>query len=193
MNLDLSITQGSTFIQTVFWEVSPIVYKPITAITRTGPVRVTATGHGLVSGQRTACVGILGTTELNALNLPFRNSDYRVCTYVTADIIEFNNTPGSSVSTYKSGGYLVYNMLQSLATYSARMTLRDRIGGTSLLSLVSPTSISLATYVQITISATATAALATGSGVYDLELVSVDTTVVKLLSGKFTVSPEITI
>jgi len=192
MNLNLSITQGSTFIQTVFWEVSPIVYKPITAITKTGPARITATGHGVVSGQRAACVGILGATQLNAVNVPFKSSDYHVCTFVTADIVEFNDVPGASVSTYKSGGYLAYNTLKSLSGYTARMTMRNRVGGTSLLELTSPTSLIITTSVQILMTATQTAALSVGSGVYDLELVALDTTVTQLLTGKFTVAAEVT-
>lgn len=47
---DLIITRGKTFTLVIRWGTEPIVYKAITAIQQSAPVRITAVGHGLVDG-----------------------------------------------------------------------------------------------------------------------------------------------
>jgi hypothetical protein len=192
MKLNLNAVQGSTFDQTVFWETQPMVYRPISSVTLTGPVRLTAAGHGMLSGQRAAVVGVKGTTELNAQHVPFENDEYRVATVIDANTIEFNEEPGPPLTAYKSAGYIAYWTLKDLTAFTARMTIRDKIGGTALLALVSPTGLVLTTSIQILITAVQTAALAIGRWVYDLELVSASGVVTKLLNGTFNVAAEVT-
>lgn len=192
MKLDLTTAQGSTFEQTTFWETPPLVYRAITGISLNGPVRVTAPGHGLLDGYRTAVVEVQGTTELNATHTPFLDEEYYVATVLDADTVEFNALPAIDFTTYRSGGFLVYYTPKSMAGYTARMTIKDKVGGTTLLALTSPSAIAIGTSIVVTISAAQTAALSVGRWVYDLEMVSPGGFVTKLLTGFFRVTPEVT-
>ena len=42
---DLELLQGKTFSLALRWETPPVVYKAITGITQTAPVRVTVPAH----------------------------------------------------------------------------------------------------------------------------------------------------
>lgn len=95
------------------------------------------------------------------------------------------------VFTWKVDGTAV-----NLTGYTARMTIRDTYGGTSLLSCTTENSrITLggaAGTITFSVAASDTAALtAPASGVYDLELVS-GSTVRKLMYGDVTIIPEVT-
>ena len=82
-----------------------------------------------------------------------------------------------------------------LTGYSARMQVRPSAQATStVLNLVSPTNITLTSLgvVTVTVVASAMAAIAAGSFVYDIEVQSDSGIVTRLLQGKFTVTPEVT-
>lgn len=85
---------------------------------------------------------------------------------------------------------------KNITGYSARMQVRQRYVSTStILSLVSPTDITLggsAGTIVVTVSATAMADVSSGDYVYDLEMVSSNGVVTRLLQGSFTVRPEVT-
>ena len=85
--------------------------------------------------------------------------------------------------------------LWDLTGYSARMQVRASISSTStLLSLTSPSDITLTSTgrVTVTVSATDMANVPAGQFVYDLELVSPSGFVEKPLKGVFTVIGEVT-
>lgn len=200
---DLTIEQGKTFSQVVRWETTPIVYKPITAITQAAPALITAASHGLKNGWRVAVVSVKGMTQINAKNDPPKDKDYHAVTIPVADgtnKIELNEINSALFKAYTSGGYLQYNTPHSLASYTARMSIKDKVGGTELLrldtTLVAPQPrIALDDTehtITLTISAADTAALAWTKGVYDLELVSAAGVVTAILSGTITVSKEVT-
>jgi hypothetical protein len=83
----------------------------------------------------------------------------------------------------------------SLTNYTAAMQVRSSYASsTPVVSLTSSSGIALggnAGTIQITISASATAAIPAGNYVYDLELTS-GGTVTRLLEGQFIVTPEVT-
>lgn len=208
---DLTIKQGKTFGQVLRWEADKrIVYKAITAITKAAPVRITAAGHGLVDGWRAAIVAVKGMIQINAKHSPLRDSDYHIVTVIDSSTIEINslNTAATDdngtdeYSAYTSGGYLQYNAPASLNGYTARMTIKDKIGGTVLastevahapLNTITATLDDAAKTITITISAAATAAITWTRGVYDIEAVdSGGTVVTELRKGIITVSKEIT-
>ena len=194
---DLQIIKGKTFGQVVRWETSPLVYRPITAITQAGPVAITAVSHGLVTGWNVAVVNAGGMRQINAKNWPLRQSDFHKATASTADVITLNDVDSEGFSTYTSGGSLVYWTPASLAGFSARMQIRATVDAADppLVSLVSPTDITIddtAKTVTITITAVVTAAYTFSSGVYDLEMVSGAGVVTQLLSGNVTVLDEVT-
>lgn len=85
--------------------------------------------------------------------------------------------------------------LVNLTGYTARMQIRNRIGGDTIASLTTENGkISLggsAGTITLTIAAADTAAITEG-GVYDLELVSGGGIVTRLLEGSVTLSKEVT-
>lgn len=199
---DLTIMQGKTFTQVVRWEELPIVYKAITAIAQTAPALITAAGHGLKNGWRAAVVSVKGMTGINAGD-PVKDKDYHPVTIPVADgtnKIELNDVNAAGFKPYTSGGYLQYNSPASLAGFTARMSIKDKVGGTELLrldtTLVAPQPrIALDDTehtITLTISAEDTAALTWTKGVYDLELVSAAGVVTAILYGSIAVSKEVT-
>jgi hypothetical protein len=185
----LQIMQGKTFIQVVRWAQDRNVFKPITAVALLAPVAITAVGHGIPDGWPVNIQSVKGATQLNSV------AD-EPATIVGADTFELNAIDASLYSAYKSGGYVRYKQPYDLAGCTARMSVKDKVGGTQLLSLTTLNSRivldNTAKTITLTLTAADTAALTWKTGVYDLELVAADTTVSLLLSGKVTVSPEIT-
>ena len=80
--------------------------------------------------------------------------------------------------------------------YSARMQVREtHISSNTLVSLTNGSGITLggtAGTIDILISAATTAGFTPNAYVYDLELVSANGTVTRMLEGSFTVTPEVT-
>lgn len=192
----LTIIKGKTFARVLRWEAPPIVYKAITAIQQSAPVRLTVTGHGVPDGWRVAVTCVKGMTQINADNEPPKTKDYHVATVVDANTIEFNDINAACYKPYVSGGYLQYNTPVDLAGFTARMSVKDKVGGTELFRLDTGngriTINNTAKTIDLTISATDTAALTFKKGVYDLEMVSSGGVVTLLLSGDITVQDEVT-
>lgn len=130
---DFVITQGKTFSQVLRWEAPPILYKPITAISKVAPVSITSATHGIPNGWRVAVVSVLGMTEINAKNTPPRATDYHQVIVVDPNTITLNDINASGYSTYTSGGYLQLNTPVVLVGFTARMTIKDRIAAPNLL------------------------------------------------------------
>jgi hypothetical protein len=197
---DFVIEQGKTFSQVLRWEAPPIIYKPITAITKTAPVRITSANHGIPNGWRVAVVSVKGMTEINAGNNPPKDKDYNTATVVDVNTVELNTVNSADFKPYISGGYLQFNTPVDLTGYTARMSIKDKVGGTLLFQLLSSPgltdgAITLNTTdysISLTVSATISASLTWKKGVYDLELVSSTGVVTALLSGVVTVSKEVT-
>ena len=192
---DLSLVQGKTFSLVLRWETEPIIYRNITAIQQAAPVRITSANHGIPDGWRCAVTNVKGMTEINAEANALRDRDYNPVTVIDANTVEINAINAAGFKAYTSGGILQFNTPVSLVGYTARMAIKDKVGGTVLKSLVSPTDITLNTTtstITLTISATDTAAFAWKSGVYDLELVSAAGVVTALLTGKVSVAKEVT-
>jgi hypothetical protein len=195
LRTDLIILQGRTFSRTERWEIEPIVYKPITAITQAAPCIVTATGHGVPDGWRVAIVSVKGMTQINASNPP-KDSEYVVAKKLTDNTIELNTVNAAEYKAYTSGGYVQYNTPHDLADYVARMSIKDKVGGTELLSLTTANSRILidntTKTITLEIDALDTAAITFKKGVYDLELESPSGVVKALMYGNVTVTNEVT-
>lgn len=194
---NFTIVQGKTFSQVLRYEAPPIVYKPITAIAQTAPARITCTGHGVPDGWRVCVQSVKGMKQINASNTPPKASDYHKATVVDANTVELNDVNAADFTAYQSGGYLVFNTPVDLSAFtSARMSIKDKVGGTELLRLdTSNSRIALnnsAKTITLTVDATTTAGLTWTKGVYDLELVSAGGIVTALMAGAVTVAKEVT-
>lgn len=199
---NLTILQGKTFHQVFMWESKPIVRKPITAISLAGGSPALAvTGHGALNGQRVVVMGAKGMPQINCQNQTPRKSDYTEATVLDADTIELNainpyDDTGRVWPAYTTGGFLQYNTLPSLAGFTARMDIKDRVGGTELFSLTTENARividTAAKTILLTIIATDTEAMTFKKGVYDLEMVSASGVVTAISTGTITVSREVT-
>lgn len=116
--LNIKIYQGSTFNQVLRWESSTKIYVPITGITNSAPMVVTAPAHGLVVGWRTKITNVQGMKEANA--------DYNTVTQITANTVTFNNINSLAYAAYTSGGVLQYNQPIDLTGITARMQIREK-------------------------------------------------------------------
>jgi len=195
---NLIIRQGETFLRIIRWETPPFIYKPITAITQAGPAVVTAVGHGLKTGWRAAVVSAGGMTEINAGHSPPREHEYKQGTALSADDVAFNTVNSSEYTAYTAGGYLQFYTPVDLTGYSARMTIKNKIGGTELMLLTSSApdnriALDATNYtITLTISAADTTAITWKVGVYDLEMESGAGVVTTIFSGVITVAREVT-
>lgn len=199
---EITIRKGSTFSLPVMWASQQVTRKPITAISLTsGAPRIEATGHGLPNGWQSWVTRAKGMTQINAENTPPRDSDMRIGTKISSDIVEFNDISpvddnGKEWPAYTGGGFLEYNTPVDITGYTADLTIKDKIGGTVLASTkvsLAPLNIITATVdaanyvINLEISAAATAALLWKKGLADLEMTSPTGKVTKL---KMCVGPD---
>lgn len=195
LNRDLIIDQNRTFKYLVRWEVLPIVYKAITSIIANPTPVITATGHGLPDGWRVALTGIKGMS-LNAANTPPKDRDYASASVRTPDAFELNQLNALAAGTYLSGGFVQYYTPQDLAGYSARMQVRDRVGGSVLQTLVAPTQILIDNankLITLQLAPADTVSATWTNGVYDLELISPMGVATTLLYGAISLNPQVTL
>ena len=185
---DLAIRKGATFAQMLRWEAPPIVWKPITAISLTAPVRLTVPAHDCPPNWRVNVSCNKSMREMDGVK--------GLATVIDADTIEINTINASGFKPYKGDGYLSFNTPVDMTAMTARMSIKDKVGGTELLRLDTTNNglVIDATECSITmrVDASVTELLTWERGVYDIEVVDSLDTVHVLLSGKVTVTPEVT-
>lgn len=194
---DLTIVQGSTYHQVIRWETSKWATAAIASMTLAGIVQVeTVTPHGIPDGWRAAVVDAKGLTDLNAKENPPADDDMRLATVVSPTAIEFNPISSAAFRPYTQGGWLKWRVPQDLTGYTARMAIKDRVGGNVLLSLdttnarivIDPAEDTI----ELVIDSATTQEIDWAKGVYDLEMVSADGRVETLMRGTVRVTKEIT-
>jgi hypothetical protein len=188
--LNLKVYQGSTFRETLRWESALKVYAPITNISKSAPMVVTAANHGVPVGWRVKISGALGMKEANT------GDNYLITSEVASNTVTFNSVNALNYTTYTGGGVLEYNQPVDLAGYTARMQIREKITSDTVLeSLTSSNGKILLDNtnksISLIISATTTAAYIWKTGVYSLELEK-DGAVIPLIYGSVSVEPEVT-
>lgn len=192
---NFALLQGDTFERVVRWESRSPVYKAISNIAQEAPARITASGHGIPDGWRAAVVSVKGMTQINAKGSPPRASDLKPVEVVDASTVKIPDVNAAGFRAYTSGGYLFYYAPVSLAGYTARMTIRTKLGGTQLVQLTTEnggiTIDDTAKTITLLIEADDSAAFDWKKGVYDLELVSPAGVVTKVLQGSISVTQEI--
>lgn len=178
--VDLTIVRGKTFEFAFRYADDELVYKPITAMLSTAPVRLTVVDHGLPDGWPIQIQSVKAPQELNS------SYDTGCCRYYFAkviddDTIELNNINASDWKTYLPSGYVVFPQPVDITGYSARMEVRTSVGGSLLLTLDSdhlslPDGAievdTLACAFVLHLEAATTAGLDFRTGVYDVELTS---------------------
>lgn len=189
IKLNLKIYQGSTFKQVLRWESSTKVYVPITAITKSAPVVITAEAHGIPLGWRARVTNAAGMKEINSI-------DYQTVTSKTANTVTFNQINSLAYSAYTSGGVLEYNKPAYLDGYIARMQVREKLTSDEVILEATTENGGIVMDTEdctITIYLTDedTAALNFTQAVYSLELVKNGETT-PFLVGSVTLQREVT-
>ena len=199
---DFEILIGSTWGYVIRWGTTPIVRKPITNIDLSlGAPRLSVSSHGLFEGWGVAVYGVKSPRQINAVNNPPEGSDYHSATVIDTGTIELNDvTPvdenGQEWPAYTSGGFIQYDTPVDLTGYTARMSIKDKIGGAVLHSLTTEnggiTIDPAAKTILLSIPATTTEDFTWSRGVYDLEMVSSAGKVTRIISGRIALSREVT-
>ena len=185
---DFIIRKGETFSKVIRWAVPPIVWKPITAVSQTAPVRLTVPGHGCPPGWSVEVESKCSLREIDGLKSQ--------ATVIDPNTIELNTVNGSCLKAYKGGAVLRYYTPVDMTGMSARMAIKDKVGGAELLRLSTlngTIQIDVAECsIRLILGADVTEALGWKSGVYDLELETSMGVVSRLLEGKISVVDEVT-
>lgn len=189
--MNFKIYQGSTFQQVLRWEGSERVYKPITGVSKTAPVTITAVGHGLVDNWRVKFTDIIGTKELNS------STAYHQCTVVDVDTISINSINALSYTTYVSGGVIEYNKPIDLTGMTARMQIRAKVDSDVVLHELTTENggivlDNISKTIKLNIAAATTAEFIFAQGVYSLEIVDTLGIVTPFASGAVSVIREVT-
>lgn len=192
VKFNLTIVQGSTFSQVLRWESGTKVYVPITNITKSAPIVITAPNHNIPVGWRVKITNVSGMKEINS------NDIYHIVTESTQDTITINKINSLGYSTYTSGGVVEYNQPIDTTNYSARMQIRSKLKSDTILYSLTSDTTDLEidpTYYTITISIqnTVTESFDFNSAVYDLELINnITGEVINLMGGVILVEKEVT-
>lgn len=189
IKLNFKIYQGSTFRQVLRWESSTKAYIPITGITKSAPVVVTAPAHGAPLGWRAKVTNTNGMKELVAL-------DYQTITSKTDDSVTFNQVNSLGFTTYASGGILEYNVPVPLTNYSARMQIREKLTSDTVIHELTTENLGVTinleqSTITLYIPESITKTFEFTSAVYSLELVS-GSEVTPFAGGNITLQREVT-
>lgn len=190
------IQQGKTWHEQFRLESEEIVYKEITAISRTAPVVITAVGHGALPGWRAAVTNALGMAEINAQANNVLDDDYHLVTVIDDDNVSFNDVNAAGFHAYTSGGYLQYNAPLDLTGFTARMHMVDSNGNVLVVLTTENGGITIdqaTRTITLYLDDEATAAIAWRKAYYDLELISPSGIVTSPFGGVVTVAKERTI
>lgn len=185
----LKIIQGATLRDTLRIMQPRFVYRPITAIAATAPVRLTC-AHDLPGDWPIWVRDVQQMQELN--RAPHREQPHRA-EVVDATTLEINKL--SATGRAPTGGEIIYQSPVDLTGATARMQIRDKLGGTLLLELSTVNgglAITGPGTIERTLSATDSAGITWLGGVYDLEVTYADGTVHRYFEGPVTVSLEVT-
>lgn len=192
--LNYKIYQGSTFEEVYRWESETKVYVPIQTISKAAPcVVTTSAAHGVPVGWRFRVVGAGGMKEINSTS-----ESYYIVTETTDTTLTINQTNSLGYTTYTSGGVVEFNQPVPLASYSARMQIRETVDSPS--TIYSTTSAvgghlfldNATKTIRVRIPAEVTQAFGFETAVYSIELYESSGLVVPFLGGNLTLVPEVT-
>jgi len=189
--LNFKLYQGATFGEVLRWESSTKVYVPITAITKSAPLVVTAPEHAIPVEWRVKFTNISGMTDLNS------SDNYHQVTEVTTNTMTINSVNSLGFKEYVSGGIVEYNKPIDLTGFTARMQIRSKIDDpiviqelTSENAMINISNITKT--ITINIPATITAGYTFSTAVYSLEMVSSGGQVTPFCNGSITLVKEVT-
>ena len=195
MGLKLKIVKGATFRKQLRYESEPYIYKPITAIDSSAPCRLHVPDHGLLQDQLFFVQGASGLVKLNSESLD--TAVWFRATVESKDVVSINKVNARAYPAHTPNtGDLIYRTVVDLTGYTARMAIKDKVGGTVLCSLTTQNNgiaiDAVNQYIILEIADTLTTTFDWVKGVYDLEICSPTGVVIRLIEGEVAVSKEVT-
>lgn len=196
--VNYTLKRGETWDRVLTWSVLPLVYKAITGIPSLAPLRLTVPSHDMPPEWLVAISNVGGMRQINAENEPPLDDEYVQATVVDNDTIEINSINAASYNAYTSGGYVRFYTPVDLTGFTARMDIKDKIGGTILHTLSTTLGTIVLDPVNYTISlhidADDTSGFDWNTAVYSLELADDNdpANVTELLVGRIYMTGEVT-
>lgn len=189
--INFKIYQGSTFSEVLRWETAAKTYVPITAISKSAPLVVTAPDHGVPLEWRVKFTNINGMTDLNSADT------YYQVTGVTSSTLTINSVNSLGFREYTSGGVVEYNTPTDLTGFTARMQIRPTLSDSTVIEELTSENNKIVINninktITLTIPAATTANYTFSSAVYSLEMISSGGQVTPLCSGSFSLTKEVT-
>lgn len=194
----LRLVRGKTCHQVLLYAGATRKYCPITALVSLAPVRVTVPDHGCPDNWPVRLQGITAPVELNTAE-----GQALTATVVDANTLELNALDASTLGTFTLSGHVVFQQPVDLTGWKARMQVRNKMGGDLLLSLSSDPADEADGEIEVDVAGSAfilkltaaqTAALTWNGGVYDLEAVLPDGSVISILApSPVVVEQEVTV
>lgn len=198
IEMPIELIKGKTKTVYLRWEDgdAPQIRMPISAISlAAGAPRLSIAAHGLTEGWPVAVERCQGMRQLNAKHSPPRASDYTPAHVIDAGVVELNaispvDGSGREWPAYTGGGFILFRTPKSLTGQTIRVKLKNRIGGTVLMSsevgdapanTITAVADDAAKLITITFASAATAALAVKSGVWEVEAEDVSGVVTPLV------------
>lgn len=199
--VNLKIRQGDVFNFAVLYGERPLKYVVITDAQQSAPLRLTVPSHGLPEGWPVAITNIKGMVEANCTANDVRESDYYPATVIDADTIEINSINAKGFRPYISGGVIQFFSPVDLTGASARMTIRDKVGGSVLassdsadapLDVINVLCDVAKSAITVRILTSDTAGFDWVKGVYDLEVIDDLGQATTVCTGTITVDKQVT-
>lgn len=186
---DFCVSTGETFMPVIRWATEELTGIPITAISQTAPVAITAIGHAVPPDWDVAVVSAQGMTQINSTRYPPKGADWHAATILNDNTISINDVNSADFSAYTSGGFLVYYIPMNLTGITASMVIRDAPDtGTVLTTLTDAMGTIAIDLVNKTIvPRLETAGLTWNTGYYTLAMTDANAVVVDLLIGVITI------
>lgn len=195
---NLSIARGKTLEQVMLYSHPHLTYRPISALLTSAPVRFTVANHGIPENWPVRIQGITSPTQLNT-----EEGKVVQAFIVDANTIELNEMDASSWGTFEVSGHVVFKTPVVLTGWVFRMQVRSSVGGDVLLSLSSDPADgadgdilvdTAQSSFTLVLPAAVTAAIEWKGGVYDIEAIRPDGSVVSVIApSPIIVEPEITV
>lgn len=144
---------------------STVIYRPVTAIAISAPVRLTVPAHGVPPGWTVQAVGKAGVS-------PLLLCGPQLATVIDADTIDINARQSLDWPAYSGGVQLAYNQPLSLTGYTARLrAYNDSADASFLFELIAGDGITIsAGTLTAHFSAARTALWTKDRGFYSLSL-----------------------
>lgn len=195
---DLILIKGKTFKESMLYGEDQKIYKPITALVSQAPVQITCPAHGVPLNW--AC---RVESALSPLGLNTPEGSWVIPRIVDNDTLEINNLNLLHAEAFSGPAVLIYQKPADITGWVFRAQIRDKVGGQVLATFSSnPADASeflitvdaVNSSFTLHISAVDTENLTWSRGVYDVEALLPDGTVLAIVSpSKVSVEREVTV